>query len=109
MTDAQREATRGNCEEKGIHWVRSVVNDRSDGLQAQYMREWIDEYEVSERAALEARQYALAERATSAAETSSTAAEESAKTSGTSSRAAMFAAIVSFFAFVVAVAAYFKQ
>ena len=109
MTSTQRDATRESCERNGIHWARSVVGTRSDGEVAQQMREWIDEYEAREKAAIELRQYELTRRSTEATEMASSAAADSAKTSGTSARAAMFAAAVSFLALIVSVAAYFKQ
>ncbi|WP_141213306.1 hypothetical protein [Janthinobacterium sp. PC23-8] len=105
----ERDSCRADCERRGIAWARAILPTMVEGVSKTAVHEWIEETDRAEKAATDARQFALAERSTRASETSSQASVESAKTSGTAARAAIFAAAVSFFALVVAVAAYFKQ
>jgi ferric-dicitrate binding protein FerR (iron transport regulator) len=91
--DATREAIRQICDQNGPHWVRSVMNDRSDGFQAQCMREWIYEYESNERAEVEAEQRRISLEAVRAAQISAEISSEAALASKTSARWTMVAAI----------------
>ncbi|MBY0239159.1 MAG: hypothetical protein K2X55_07580 [Burkholderiaceae bacterium] len=106
---AKRIQVRAQCEKRGLHWARSCVGTRSDGEVAEFMAEWIGEFEEQQRVEQMDRAHKLTQRGVEAAEQSAESADKSVVSAGASARAAIASTIISFFALVVAVAAYLKN